>query len=60
MQGSGSGSARTAVGVPEGEAGVLVTFDDKSSDQTYESVLETMASMSKVVDALYTKAKRLS
>lgn len=40
--------------------GVLVTFDDKSTDQTYEAVLETIASMSKVVDALYQKAKRLS
>jgi 26S proteasome regulatory subunit N6 len=40
--------------------GVLITFDDKSTDQTYESVLETITSMSKVVDALYQKAKRLS
>lgn len=41
-------------------AGVLITFDDKSTDQTYEAVLETITSMSKVVDALYQKAKRLS
>jgi len=46
---------------PQGAmAGVLITFEDKSTDQTYEAVLETIQSMSKVVDSLYQKAKRLS
>lgn len=40
--------------------GVLVTFEHKSSDETYEAVLQTVSHMSKVVDALYHKAKRLS
>lgn len=42
------------------DSGVLITFDHKSTDETYEAVLETITSMSKVVDALYQKAKRLS
>lgn len=42
------------------QVGVLVTFEDKSKDSTYDAVLETMTHMSKVVDALYQKAKRLS
>jgi 26S proteasome regulatory subunit N6 len=42
------------------QAGVLVTFEDKSKDSTYDAVLETITHMSKVVDALYQKAKRLS
>lgn len=42
------------------QAGVLITFEDKSKDSTYDAVLDTMSHMSKVVDSLYQKAKRLS
>lgn len=56
---TGSTAAGTRHQDPD-SGGVLITFDDKSTDQTYESVLETITSMSKVVDALYQKAKRLS
>lgn len=40
--------------------GVLVIFDETTSDKTYETVLETIQSMGKVVDSLYNKAKKLT
>lgn len=58
-QAAAAGSRSSAAAVAA-DSGVLITFDDKSTDQTYEAVLETITSMSKVVDALYQKAKRLS
>ena len=39
---------------------VLIIFEDTPSDKTYESALETLQSMGKVVDSLYQKAKKLS
>ncbi|XP_054168924.1 26S proteasome non-ATPase regulatory subunit 11-like [Oppia nitens] len=43
----------------QGEA-VLIIFEDSPSDKTYESALETLQNMGKVVDSLYQKAKKLS
>lgn len=40
--------------------GVLVVFEETPTDKTYESALETIHSMGKVVDTLYHKAKKLS
>lgn len=40
--------------------GVLIVFEDTPVDKTYEMALETIQSMSKVVDTLYQKAKKLS
>jgi len=40
--------------------GVLIIFDEKPNDKTYENTLEIIQHMGKVVDALYTKAKKLS
>ena len=42
------------------QAGVLIIFEDKSKDSTFDAVLDTITHMSKVVDSLYQKAKRLS
>ena len=35
-------------------------FDESESDKTYETALDTIQNMGKVVDALYNKAKKLS
>ncbi|CAG9858715.1 unnamed protein product [Phyllotreta striolata] len=40
--------------------GVLIVFEETPVDKTYEMALETIQSMSKVVDTLYQKAKKLS
>jgi len=40
--------------------GVLVMYDDKTSDKTYEASLETIQSLGKVIDQLYVKAKKLT
>ena len=40
--------------------GVLVVFGETVTDKTYETSLETIQSMGKVVDALYVKAKKLT
>jgi len=47
-------------GILDQGAGVLVVFDETESDRTYESALDTIHDMGKVVDALYNKAKKLS
>lgn len=47
-------------GILDQGEGVLIIFENTSSDKTYEAALETIQSMSKVVDSLYQKAKRLS
>lgn len=47
-------------GILDQGAGVLVVFDEPTADKTYESALETIHSMGKVVDALYSKAKKLT
>lgn len=40
--------------------GVLVVFDEAPIDKTYETALEVIHNMGKVVDTLYQKAKKLS
>ncbi|TNN58278.1 26S proteasome non-ATPase regulatory subunit 11A [Liparis tanakae] len=40
--------------------GVLIVFDEPVVDKTYEAALETIQNMSKVVDSLYNKAKKLT
>ncbi|GAB6030500.1 26S proteasome non-ATPase regulatory subunit 11 [Chamberlinius hualienensis] len=47
-------------GILDQGEGVLIVFDDVPVDKTYESTIQTFHSMSKVVDALYHKAKQLS
>ncbi|XP_069111547.1 26S proteasome non-ATPase regulatory subunit 11-like [Argopecten irradians] len=47
-------------GILDQGAGVLVVFDETPVDKTYETSLETIQNMGKVVDALYNKAKKLS
>jgi 26S proteasome regulatory subunit N6 len=47
-------------GILDQGAGVLVVFDETPADKTYETSLETIQSMGKVVDALYVKAKKLT
>lgn len=49
-----------SLGVLDQGAGVLVVFDDSSSDKTYINALETIHNMSKVVDTLYQKIKKLT
>jgi 26S proteasome regulatory subunit N6 len=40
--------------------GVLIVFEETPTDKTYETALETIHHMGKVVDTLYQKAKKLS
>lgn len=47
-------------GILDQGEGVLIIFEDAQTDKTYEACLETIQNMSKVVDALYQKAKKLS
>ncbi|OWF50782.1 26S proteasome non-ATPase regulatory subunit 11-like [Mizuhopecten yessoensis] len=47
-------------GILDQGAGVLVVFDETPVDKTYETSLETIQNMGKVVDALYHKAKKLT
>jgi 26S proteasome regulatory subunit N6 len=47
-------------GILDQGEGVLIIFEDSATDKTYESALETIQSMGKVVDSLYQKAKKLS
>lgn len=47
-------------GILDQGEGVLIVFEESPVDKTYEMALETIQSMSKVVDTLYQKAKKLS
>uniref|UniRef100_A0A8C5C804 Proteasome 26S subunit, non-ATPase 11a n=2 Tax=Gadus morhua TaxID=8049 RepID=A0A8C5C804_GADMO len=47
-------------GILDQGAGVLIIFNEPLVDKTYEAALETVQNMSKVVDSLYNKAKKLS
>ncbi len=46
-------------GILDQGQGVLIVFEDSGVDQTYTSALETISSTGRVVDSLYTKAKRI-
>nr|XP_046209120.1 26S proteasome non-ATPase regulatory subunit 11-like isoform X1 [Oncorhynchus gorbuscha] len=47
-------------GILDQGEGVLIIFDEPAVDTTYEAALETIQNMSKVVDSLYNKAKKLT
>lgn len=47
-------------GILDQGEGVLIVFEETPIDKTYEMALDTIHSMSKVVDTLYQKAKKLS
>ncbi|KAL5007009.1 hypothetical protein ScPMuIL_015815 [Solemya velum] len=47
-------------GILDQGAGVLIVFEETPVDKTYESTLETIQSMGRVVDGLYNKAKKLT
>ncbi|XP_033113055.1 26S proteasome non-ATPase regulatory subunit 11-like [Anneissia japonica] len=46
-------------GILDQGEGVLIVFDEPVVDQTYEMALETIQSMGKVVDSLYSKTHKL-
>ena len=48
------------LGILDQGAGLIVLFDDKPSDKTYENTLEIIQRMGGLVDSLYNKAKKLS
>jgi len=47
-------------GILDQGAGVLVVFEETPLNKTYETALEVISHMGKVVDTLYQKAKKLS
>jgi len=47
-------------GILDQGEGVLIIFDEPAVDKTYGAALETLQNMSKVVDSLYNKAKKLT
>lgn len=48
------------LGILDQGEGVLIVFEEPVVDKTYEAALETIQNMSKVVDSLYNKAKKLT
>jgi len=46
-------------GILDQGAGVLIVFDDQTTDKTYDHAVATVRELSGVLDRLYTKAKRL-
>lgn len=51
---------RFLAGILDQGEGVLIVFEEPLVDKTYEAALETIQNMSKVVDSLYNKAKKLT
>mmetsp|Transcript_20486 Transcript_20486/g.56581 ORF Transcript_20486/g.56581 Transcript_20486/m.56581 type:complete len:170 (-) Transcript_20486:32-541(-) len=47
-------------GILDQGAGALIAYQDSPQNETYETVLQTMDQMGRVVDSLYTRAARLS
>ncbi|TRY54006.1 hypothetical protein DNTS_015562 [Danionella cerebrum] len=47
-------------GILDQGEGVLIIFEEPPVDKSYEAALETIQNMSKVVDSLYNKAKKLT
>ena len=47
-------------GILDQGEGVLIVFEERPVDKTYEMALETIHNMGKVVDTLYQKAKKLT
>ena len=47
-------------GILDQETRVLIIFEAKPRDTTYDDVLETISAMSKVVDRLYITAQKLT
>ena len=47
-------------GILDQGEGVLMVFDEVVVDKTYEMALECIQNLSKIVDTLYQKAKKLS
>ena len=46
-------------GILDQGQGVLILFEDGCGDETYRVSLDTLSSVGKVVDSLYSKAKQL-
>ena len=53
-------AVRVPPGILDQGEGVLIIFEEPLVDKTYEAALETIHNMSKVVDSLYNKAKKLT
>jgi len=47
-------------GILDQGAGCLIVFEEQPIDKTYETALETIKSMSNVVESLYDKAAQLN
>ena len=47
-------------GILDQGAGVLIIFDEAEIDKTYEASIDVLGHFSKVVDALYQRAKQIS
>jgi 26S proteasome regulatory subunit N6 len=47
-------------GILDQGAGCLIVFDEPEEDKTYESAVETLKQVDKVVSSLYQKAAKLS
>lgn len=47
-------------GILDQGAGILIIFDEAEIDITYEASIDVLGHFSKVVDALYQRAKQIS
>jgi len=46
-------------GILDAGAGCLIVYEDQGGDTTYDTALETLSNMNKVVDALCVKANKI-